>query len=53
MGEKINLKVLPENYNIKVEVGSKLIDALNDNNISVESTCGGKGNCGKCKVKVL
>lgn len=53
MGEKINLKVLPDNYNIKVEVGSKLIDVLNENNISVESTCGGKGKCGKCKIKVL
>ena len=53
MGEKINLKVLPDNYNRKVEAGSKLIDALNENNISVESTCGGKGKCGKCKVKIL
>lgn len=53
MGEKINLKVLPDNCNIKVEAGSKIIDVLNENNISVESTCAKKGKCGKCKVKVL
>ncbi|MEW9080857.1 2Fe-2S iron-sulfur cluster-binding protein, partial [Terrisporobacter glycolicus] len=52
MGEKINLKVLPDNCNIKVEAGNKIIDVLNENNISVESTCAKKGKCGKCKVKV-
>lgn len=53
MGEKFNLKVLPDNYNIKFEVGSKLIDVINENNISMESACGGNGKCGKCKVIVL
>lgn len=29
------------------------MDAINENNISIESTCGSKGKCGKCKVKLL
>ena len=50
MGKKVNLKVLPDNYNKEVEAGSRLMDAINENNISIESTCGSKG---KCKVKLL
>lgn len=53
MGKKVNLKVLPDNYNKEVEAGSRLMDAINENNISIESTCGSKGKCGKCKVKLL
>lgn len=53
MGKKVNLKVLPDNYNKEIEAGSRLMDAINENNIFIESTCGGKGKCGKCKVKLL
>ena len=53
MGRKVNLNVLPDDYNKEIEVGSKLIDAINENNIFIESVCGGKGKCGKCKVKLL
>ena len=49
MSEKINLKVLLD-HNMK---GRKLIDIINENNIPIETACGGKGKCGKCKVKVL
>lgn len=52
-GKKVNLKVLPDNYNKEVEAGSRLMDAINENNISIESTCGSKDKCGKCKVKLL
>lgn len=53
MGRKINLRILPDNCNKQVEAGSKLIDEINKNNIFIETTCGGKGRCGKCKVKIL
>lgn len=42
MGKKVNLKVLPDDYNKEIEVGRKLMDVMNENNISIESTCGGK-----------
>lgn len=38
---------------IKVEGGQSLLDALQEEKIYIPSACGGKGNCGYCKVKVL
>lgn len=32
--------------------GAALLDVLNENNIFIDAPCGGKGTCGKCKVKV-
>lgn len=37
---------------INVSSGSLLLDVLKQANISIITPCGGKGNCGKCKVKV-
>lgn len=37
---------------IHVPSGSKLLNALADNNLFVSSACGGGGTCGQCKVKV-
>lgn len=37
----------------KFEVGRNLLDIIQSNNLGMESPCGGKGICGKCKVKVL
>lgn len=37
----------------KFEVGRNLLDIIQSNNLGMESPCGGKGLCGKCKVKVL
>ena len=33
--------------------GSILMDVFHQNNIYIEAPCGGKGICGKCKVRVL
>ena len=35
------------------EMGSSLMDALLQAGVFLESPCGGKGSCGKCKVRVL
>ncbi len=37
---------------IQVPAGSKLLNALSDNQLFVSSACGGGGSCGQCKVKV-
>ncbi len=47
------LQVMPMNKEVKAEEGSNLLNVLNDSNIYVEGTCGGRGTCGKCKVKIL
>ncbi len=38
---------------IHTPVGSKLLNALSDNQLFVASACGGGGTCGQCKVKVF
>ena len=38
---------------IAVEKGTILLDALHRAGISVSANCGGKGLCGKCKVRIV
>lgn len=46
------MKVLfdPMNAIVEVEKGTILLDAIREAGVRVESICGGKGDCGKCKV---
>ncbi len=45
--------VLPSNESIYKEKGTLLLDALASGNHSVSADCGGRGTCGKCRVKLL
>jgi len=47
----IRIKLHPLGKELTVERGSSLIDVLHE--FGVEFPCGGKGDCGKCKVKIL
>ncbi len=47
------LKIHGSDIIYNYEKGEKLLDILQDNEISIESPCSGKGYCGKCKVQVL
>jgi len=38
---------------IHCEKGQTILQACRKQGISVDGTCGGKGSCGKCKVKVM
>lgn len=51
--ENINILVEPLGRKLTVEKGSNLLEILNSSNIYLESTCGGHGTCGKCKIRVL
>lgn len=50
-----NIKVFFEPDNIEVEVpqGSKISTAIEKAGVQFDLPCGGKGICGKCRVKVL
>jgi len=37
----------------QVQGGGPLLAALTDNGVSVSSSCGGKGSCGYCKIRVV
>lgn len=48
----INIRFLPSGKVAQMPVGSTIIQAASVAGVQVESTCGGKGTCGKCKVQV-
>ena len=51
MTKQINISLQPLGKDIRVNHGTPLIDVLHD--FGVEFPCGGKGTCGRCKVKLL
>jgi uncharacterized 2Fe-2S/4Fe-4S cluster protein (DUF4445 family) len=50
LAERVKILFDPMNVIIEVEKGTVLLDAIREAGIGVESICGGKGDCGKCKV---
>ena len=38
---------------LEVNSGENLLEILRNNQIPIENSCSGKGNCGKCMVKVI
>ena len=45
------VRLLPLGKEVKVNEGAPLIDVLHE--YGIEFPCGGKGRCGKCRVKLL
>lgn len=48
----IKITFLPDKKNIKVNKGTTILEALEKLGININTPCGGKGICGKCKVLV-
>jgi len=48
----IKITFLPDKKNIKVNEGTTILKALEKVGININTPCGGKGICGKCKVLV-
>jgi uncharacterized 2Fe-2S/4Fe-4S cluster protein (DUF4445 family) len=42
----------PDNRTVKVERGTTVLDAATSSDIYIDSICGGRGTCGKCKVHI-
>jgi Na+-transporting NADH:ubiquinone oxidoreductase subunit F len=49
---KITIRKEDEEEEIRVQGGNSLLTYLTAHKIKVSSSCGGKGSCGYCKVKV-
>jgi len=47
------LRVLPDDLWLHVPQGESIWEALQNTDVVLAGECGGQGNCGKCKVKVL
>ncbi len=50
MGDRVKILFDPMNREVEVERGTMLLDAIREADIRIESICGGKGECGKCRV---
>src|SRR4030042_5646118 len=48
----IKIDFLPDKKNIKVNKGTTILEALERAGINIDTPCGGKGTCGKCKILV-
>ena len=50
---EVKITVLPNNEVIDALIGETLLDALARAKYLITASCGGKGTCGKCKVKIV
>jgi uncharacterized 2Fe-2S/4Fe-4S cluster protein (DUF4445 family) len=48
----IKVTINPGKKKLTIPAGTLLLDVLKEAGIMITTPCGGKGNCGKCKVKV-
>lgn len=51
--EKCQVVFLPGTIEVEIEKGATLLEAAQKAGISMKSSCGGQGTCGRCTVKVL
>ncbi len=50
MTKEFKVVFKPDNKIVKVERGTTVLDAATSSDIYIDSICGGRGKCGKCKV---
>ena len=50
---KVSIEFRPHNKVTRVPPGMTLFNAANWIGLPIDSTCGAKGTCGKCKVRIL
>ena len=53
MTKKVEVTYQPSGKTVRVPEGTTLFNAAHWAGLPIESTCGGRGTCGKCGVKVL
>ncbi|MEY2535251.1 MAG: hypothetical protein QOF29_3161 [bacterium] len=51
--ERVRLRFLPDEAEVRVPSGTPIFDAASWNGIAIDSTCGGHGTCKKCKVRIV
>ena len=50
---KLEVRYLPFDRTTRVPPGTTLFSAAHWIGLPIDSTCGGRGTCGKCKVRVI
>ena len=51
--KKYLIKFLPDGRSVEVPSGYNLRQAILDSGLDIDSSCGGVGTCGKCRVRVI
>lgn len=51
--QRFTVTFLPFEVTVEVARGTSLLDAVRSANLPIRSTCGGRGACGDCTVRVL
>ncbi len=51
--KKYFIKFIPSDKSIKISPNYNLKQAIVDSGIHIDSSCGGVGTCGKCKVRII
>lgn len=49
----MSILIIKKHGTFKVKKSTKLIDCLAKNGIPIIATCGGKGRCGSCRVRII
>jgi uncharacterized 2Fe-2S/4Fe-4S cluster protein (DUF4445 family) len=52
-GDEVRLVFRPAGRTLQVPRGTLITTAANQAGVAIEQVCGGKGTCGKCKVRML
>ena len=52
MKKEFKVVFKPDNKTVKVERGTTVLDTATSSDIYIDSICGGRGKCGKCKVLI-
>jgi uncharacterized 2Fe-2S/4Fe-4S cluster protein (DUF4445 family) len=52
MSNQFNIVFQPSGLRGQVDENTTILEAARHLGVSLESVCGGKGNCGKCKVRI-
>ena len=52
MKKEFKVVFKPDKKTVKVERGTTVLDAATSSDIYIDSICGGRGKCGKCKVLI-
>src|SRR6202140_260619 len=53
IARKLEVRYLPFDRTTRVPPGTTLFSAAHWIGLTIDSTCGGRGTCGKCKVRVI
>lgn len=49
----MKISVLPDKVDFEADPGANLLEALQENGIALDASCGGSGVCGQCRVRLV